>query len=1474
MKNISLLLFCCFIVCSFKLDAQVAMPGPSIYVNKPVWNPLNTDFTAPLGSYPGISEFNFIRTWTPARPEKDANVFVDAFMLPANADVKVDYFDGLGRPLQTVANRAGLYGRDWIKLHKYNSKGLEANDYIPFSSVESDFDGKFEPNAYTILYNLSQYYYAGQRPFSEKIYDNSPLDRATKVYNAGTYNTSNPSAIPTTNYGYASNDATEVFLITVGNTNTSYPVFEGYYAANTLKKIKVTDRDGKVTETFVDKQGRTLLSRSKADPIPSGPGSITQWAQTYYVYDNNNRLRYVIPPLAKEWVYPTTGLMSFPRTMAATIANGLCYSYFYDNLGRLIEKYVPGKSVEYFVYDKKDRVVFRQDGNLRASSKWEFTLYDAQDRVYLTGIYSPTSAATQLSLTTEINSANVPVATSVFYFIKNYTAFQTIATTIDNSEILTRNFYDTYDYSTFSTPSSAVLTTTDFSKLTGIAPQAAVPVLSQNTRGLNTVSFAKVMDPSLSPVKYLKSLKLYDEFGRLIQEKKDNLHQASGADIITNQYNFNDEVVCSINATSNPDATVPASFANQNLHKSFSIVKSYKKWGSWNKLNNIAMSINGDPYKSIAVYDYDDFVRVEKKRMPATYENYFYDINNKLLSINEDYVRAGYAPNSKPLFGEMISYEDGFTQRSFNGNISGVVWRGAGTNSLARFYGYQYDNLNRLTVAEFGEGSLSPQSWSNWYTNYSVPSIQYDLNGNITAMSQKGLVSGGVADMDIISYNYDPQTNQIAWISDAGVSTTGTSLPDFKDLSTLQNSTEYDYDNNGNLKIDRDKNIITPIIYTYDNKPMNIQINGSGAIEYVYDALGNKLKKKITDNPSSTITTYDYIGPLVYKNNQLELISHDEGRCIPDMSDPTKVTPQFFWDYFTKDHLGNVRAVMRATETQDPLVDQFGTVSPFQIQQYEATHEVSLYNQENLVWNNIQNVWAAKPAGTTPGDVMAAQLDGSDPNKRIGTAMMLRVMPGDKFMVQTDAYYDSPNEGGGNATTNDVIGSLITSLMGGSTFEGVNITELPQNMQVIQQCLSGSEFANLYNNMLSANTNPTKPKGYLNYLVFDDNFKLVANNSGIIQATTGAPGSWTVAGTPSEVTIGQSGYFLTFISSKELTRAVWFDKVRATVTTGTCIEEDHYYPYGLTLTSAVVNPSQKNRIKYTSKELQNDEFTNPQTQVKTGLEWYDYGARMYDPQIGRWHGVDPLAHETYWVSPYGAMDNNPISNIDPDGKSWRPYDQNGNTISVNDYQNIVGYKWVDYDVDKQGNKVAQANTVETAYVFGNSGMTKLSSEGYEEHRAWQAYSDASTGNKATDNRISSLHPDVQDQMKSFILMAKLRYGVDLRIVQAFRTVEEQDKLYAQGRTTPGSKVTNAKGGYSNHNFGLAIDVAPAENGKINWESKNYDLIGRIGEKRGLEWGGRWKTILDKPHFQNLFGKSLSELRTLPKDAQGLPIFKK
>ena len=119
--------------------------------------------------------------------------------------------------------------------------------------------------------------------------------------------------------------------------------------------------------------------------------------------------------------------------------------------------------------------------------------------------------------------------------------------------------------------------------------------------------------------------------------------------------------------------------------------------------------------------------------------------------------------------------------------------------------------------------------------------------------------------------------------------------------------------------------------------------------------------------------------------------------------------------------------------------------------------------------------------------------------------------------------------------------------------------------------------------------------------------------------------------------------------------------------------------------------------------------------------------------------------------------------------------------------------------------------------------------------------------------VAKLHPAVQPKFESFIRAAKYmahESGYDVKAISGLRTWDAQDALYAKGRTTPGPKVTNAKAGFSNHNFGLAIDIGvfSKDGKKYHGEHPIYTELGPLGESLGLEWGGRWK-FRDEPHYQ-------------------------
>lgn len=124
-------------------------------------------------------------------------------------------------------------------------------------------------------------------------------------------------------------------------------------------------------------------------------------------------------------------------------------------------------------------------------------------------------------------------------------------------------------------------------------------------------------------------------------------------------------------------------------------------------------------------------------------------------------------------------------------------------------------------------------------------------------------------------------------------------------------------------------------------------------------------------------------------------------------------------------------------------------------------------------------------------------------------------------------------------------------------------------------------------------------------------------------------------------------------------------------------------------------------------------------------------------------------------------------------------------------------------------------------------------------------------------RVSDLDPEVQTLAEAF-LTACIAAGIDILITSTYRDFESQNALYNQGRSTPGTKVTNARGGQSFHNFKVAFDFVPIVNGKAQWNDPLlFKRVGEIGESVGLEWAGRWIKFKELAHLQYTGGHDLA-----------------
>lgn len=147
----------------------------------------------------------------------------------------------------------------------------------------------------------------------------------------------------------------------------------------------------------------------------------------------------------------------------------------------------------------------------------------------------------------------------------------------------------------------------------------------------------------------------------------------------------------------------------------------------------------------------------------------------------------------------------------------------------------------------------------------------------------------------------------------------------------------------------------------------------------------------------------------------------------------------------------------------------------------------------------------------------------------------------------------------------------------------------------------------------------------------------------------------------------------------------------------------------------------------------------------------------------------------------------------------------------------------------------------------------------------------------SEARLSQVIPELADKVR--IMYASLMpLQIEIRVTQSLRTWPQQNADYAKGRTTPGPKVTNAPGGYSMHNFGLAVDCCPekiwGQTWTPDWDGNDihYARMVAAGEAQGLNCGADWHSFKDEPHFQ------VSGVPTTPTDAMrddfskgGLPL---
>lgn len=1288
------------------LDTKVPLPTTAV----PVYTP---------AAYANGTLVNFVRSRTAQQPfanEADVN---NATRTPEQVQQGTEYFDGLGRGVQSVGWQASPNKADMVAPMVYDALGRQVHSFLPYAAATNT--GTFKANPFVEQQNFYSSQYPAEQPafnneqyyYGKTIIEPSPLNRPIKTLAAGnswmgSEGAANEKAVQ---MQYLVNDVNDVVRVwqvgydVIGNTSNIPTSGTTYNPGELYKSVTIDEAGNKVIE-YKDKEGNAILKKVQVDASPSTNHS--GWLCTYYVYDDFNHLRFVIPPLA---VAPMNTSGNWALTQTAV--DELCYRYEYDGRNRMIAKKVPGAGWIYMVYDNRDRLAFSQDANMRGKSpnQWLYVFYDALNRPVQTGMmqYNGTRddlqnylSALPESNTTITTTGSLPNANPAdlainqrqvgrtSYQASNSIAFdnefisedgadfvaeifpslgsETVTTTQDvnnqpqppgaNFIPLTLTYYNNYTWT------NKTYNNSNNSKLDQGSNAYAVPLPAQNSsaiKGHITGIRVRVLEDAnnLSIGNWLESVNFYDDEYRLVQSQTTNYK--GGGDITTMRYDFSGKVVCTYAVHNNAHGAIA------NLR-----VKTNMDYDHAGRLLRVVKRLNDDPTtdRLIVRNTYDALGQLKRKEIgqkTATditaleTQDHQQNIRGWLKGINWDYTASASGTKAKAnrWFAMDLSYDWGFTTNQSNGNIAGTRWTTLGSGE-ERAYGFAYDPVNRLM-----KGDFTQHNGGNWDVSTGIDfsmkmgdgvnaASAYDENGNIKRMQHWGFKLGVAGtnspQIDDLNYSYFTNTNKLAAVTDVSTggtlpTVTGRGLGDFIDKNTTGN--DYAYDVNGNLLSDKNKRL-------NGNGSTGIDLpSNAGAIEYNHLNLPWRITvKDDAGNSKGTITyIYDATGNKLEKRVDELPAAYNQNQ---GKQNPTTYLTGFVYQNNALSFFGQEEGRIRPGKTPE---------IPFVFDYFLRDH---LGNTRVVLTDEQQT--DSYPAATMELAASATENTLYDNIDASRYTSVPAAYPGDPVYPNSAALAKLNGNGQriGPAKLLKVMAGDKINIRAvswweapGGTTNGLPVSPLPDLINALTGGLG---------NLPGTKANPA-----------DIGSSGVLGNNNISQFLSNQPDpgatkprafvNWILldeqfryvaTGSNADpvddngvlkqhllngLPITKSGYLYIYTSNETPNINVFFDNLQVTHVRGPLLDETHYYPFGLTMSG--ISFKAAGVLENKRKFNKGSELQNNEFSDGSGLELYATNFRSLDPQLGRWWQLDPKP--TLSESLYASMGNNPISNNDPLG---------------------------------------------------------------------------------------------------------------------------------------------------------------------------------------------------------------------------------